>query len=418
MPELTNPLRRQILHLDIDAFLASIEQILEPSLMGKPVAVGFGCVASRSYEAKAKGVHTAMSMQEARLRCPDLIIRDGDARVVEQFRERVAGLMRERIPLVEVCSLDDMYGDLTGLPLVQREGAVALAKDLRRVVRAATHLSVAQGIGPSKVVARMATVHAKPGGILEIAPSDVIEFLDTHEIDALPGVGRKTAALLHDLNVHTVAELRAVDLLLLERTFGKRGRDLYWRSRGRDAAPRDDHSSPVRVDDSTRTISRETSFSGTDEREFLFGMLAYLLDRAAADLRGRALQSRRVFVRVRFVDGQGTELSASLKRGTCRTDLLLDLARGLLERELDARRVLVRLVGVTLAALTERVEARQALLFDDGEAVARDDLFAAIDALRNRHGFGMLVLGEAATLLGRLPNGKGGFRLRTPSLSQ
>ena len=109
---------RLILHLDIDAFLASVEQIVEPALRGRPVVVGSGCVASRSYEAKARGVETAMAMSEARRRCPELVVRDGDARQIERFRARVAEVLRGFVPVVEVTSLDDMYGDLTGVQAV------------------------------------------------------------------------------------------------------------------------------------------------------------------------------------------------------------------------------------------------------------------------------------------------------------
>ncbi|MEI7547984.1 MAG: hypothetical protein WCK21_08000 [Actinomycetota bacterium] len=167
---------RRILHLDIDAFLASVEQLRDPSLYGRPVAVGTGVVASRSYEAKARGVATAMPLYEALRRCPDLVVRAGDARLCERYRQRVAETLRQFAPVVEVCSLDDFYADLTGVPLREQQAlcdATAsdgerslrpLCEDVRAAVRAATGLSVAQGVGSTRTVARLATTRAKPGG--------------------------------------------------------------------------------------------------------------------------------------------------------------------------------------------------------------------------------------------------------------
>ena len=147
---------RRILHLDIDAFLASIEQLRDPSLCGRPVVVGTGVVASRSYEAKAAGVETAMPLWEARNRCPELVVCAGDARLAERYRQRVAEVVREYAPVVEVSSLDDLYADLTGVPLrvrqvlddaTARESECSLRElcaSLRSEVRQATGLSVAR----------------------------------------------------------------------------------------------------------------------------------------------------------------------------------------------------------------------------------------------------------------------------------
>lgn len=407
-----------ILHLDIDGFLASVEQILDPALKGQPVAVGSGVVASRSYEAKAQGVETAMSMREALRRCPALVIRDGDAQVVERFRQRVAAVLGDFVPMVEVCSLDDMYADLAGLwELRQARGAVALAQRIREAVRVATGLSVSQGIGSSKTIARMATRHAKPGGILEVPSGGEESFLDPHGIEDLPGVGRRTAELLHALQLNTVCDLRRIDRALLRATFGSRGEDLYWRARGFDSGVGPlPTPSVVAATAPTRSISRETSFEPSDCRDWIFGMLAYLLDRAAAELRSRNFVALRVTVRLRYADGIAGERQRSLRRASDRTDHLVTLAHELCQRMLDERRVLVRLVGVSLGSLGTRRQ-QQGQLFA-GADERRGALYVALDRVRQRHGFGKLVLGNANELLGRLANGDQGFRLRTPSLSR
>jgi DNA polymerase-4 len=416
---------RRILHVDIDAFLASVEQLRDPALLGKPVAVGTGVVASRSYEAKARGVQTAMPLHEAKRRCPELIVRDGDARLVERYRQRVAEVLHTFSPVVEVCSLDDFYVDLTGVPLrVQQalagstavdaeQSLVVLCRELRAQVREHTGLSVAQGLGSTRTVARLATTKAKPGGICEVAAGAERDFLADFPVDAVPGIGPKSAELLLQVGVRTVRELWLVDRELLRRSFGARGDEIWHRCRGLDQAP-------VVATPTLRSISRETSFepraeTASQQRAFLRSLLAYLLDRAASELRQLRLLARTVQVRLRHVDGVTGERARTLREATDRTDACMSIASALLD-ELLARRVLVRLVGVTLTSLAVRQPAQGTLFGDDG--ASRRRLFAAVDAVRARHGFGALVVGDAAGLLGELPAGKHGFRLRTPSLTK
>ncbi|HLQ37882.1 MAG TPA: DNA polymerase IV [Planctomycetota bacterium] len=416
---------RRILHVDIDAFLASVEQLREPSLRGKPVAVGTGVVASRSYEAKARGVDTAMPLAEARRRCPELIVREGDARLAERYRQQVAEVLRSFSPVVEVCSLDDFYADLTGVPLrVQQaitdpttadgeRSLLPLCRELRTAVRGATGLSVAQGIGSTRTVATMATTRAKPGGIFEVPAGGEREFLADFAAADVPGIGRKSLELLTKVGIRTVRELWAVDRELLRQTFGARGEEIWWRCRGLDEAP-------VRATPLLQSISRETSFEpATDDqsqqRDFLRAMLSYLTDRASGELRRHGLRCRTVQVRLRHIDGVHGEKSRSLRAGTDRTDELAALAAALLDALL-VRRVLVRLVGVTLTTFVT-AGAVQGELFGD-QAARRGELFAAVDRIRARHGFGVLLVGESAGLLGKLPHGPHGFKLRTPSLTK
>lgn len=418
-------MERRILHVDIDAFLASVEQLRDPVLIGKPVAVGAGVVASRSYEAKARGVETAMPLHEALRRCPELIVREGDSRLAERYRQAVATVMQQFSPVVEVCSLDDFYADLTGVPLrvaqalagttrsEAEQSLVALCRDLRAEVRRETGLSISQGVGSTRTVARLATTKAKPGGICEVPAGGELEFLADFAVEQVPGIGPKTAAMLHQVGVRSVRELWALDRELLRQSFGARGDELWRRCRGLDDAP-------VEATPTLRSISRETSFeprhdATSQQRDFLRAMLAYLLDRAASELRQQRLSARTVQVRLGHTDGVRQERSRSLPTATERTDALMEPASALLD-ELLLRRVLVRLVGVTLTTLVAERPV-QGRLFDDGGA-ARRRLFAAVDAVRQRHGFGAVVVGASAELLGQLPRGPHGFRLRTPSLSK
>ena len=416
---------RRILHLDIDAFLASVEQLRDPALRGKPVVVGTGVVASRSYEAKARGVATAMPLAEALRRCPDLVVRPGDARLCERYRQRTAETLRLFAPVVEVCSLDDFYADLTGVPLRVQQAlcdATAsdgerslrpLCEDVRAAVRAATGLSVAQGVGSTRTVARLATTRAKPGGICEVPTGHELDFLAEFSVQDLPGIGPKTAEQLASFGIATIRELWAVDRELLRQTFGARGEDIYWRSRGLDDAP-------VRDTPALQSICRETSFEpacddALQQHQLVRAMLSYLVDRASAELRKSQRLCRTIAVRVRHVDGFEGETSRTHKPPTDRTDELVQRAIELLDALLQ-RRVLVRLVGVGLHNLAPRSAVQQGL-FDAGER-ARSKLFDAVDAVRERHGFGSLLVGGASALLGHVPHGKHGFRLRTPSLTK
>jgi DNA polymerase-4 len=416
---------RRILHLDIDAFLASVEQLRDPSLRGRPVAVGTGVVASRSYEAKAQGVTTAMPLHEALRRCPSLVVRAGDARLAERYRQRVAEVLRTFAPVVEICSLDDFYADLTGVPLRVTQALAdatvneaeqslrPLCEDLRAAVRDATGLSVAQGLGSTRTVARLATTRAKPGGICEVPTGHEQDFLADFAVRDVPGIGPKTAEQLATFGIATVRELWVVDRELLRRTFGARGEDIYWRCRGQDDAP-------VRDTPALQSISRETSLEvvGDDalqQHDLVRAMASYLVDRAAAELRRSQRLCRTIAVRIRHSDGHTGETRRTYEPPSDRTDELAQRARLLLD-ELLQRRVLVRLVGVTLQNLVPRT-AVQAGLFDQRER-ARGKLFHAVDAVRARHGFGALLLGESAALLGHVPHGPHGFRLRTPSLTK
>jgi DNA polymerase-4 len=248
----------------------------------------------------------------------------------------------------------------------------------------------------------MATTRAKPGGICEVPAGGEVEFLAGFPVEALPGVGPARAALLQQVGVRTVRELCAVDRELLRASFGAAGDELWRRCRGLDDAP-------VQATPTLRSIARETSFAPAahaagQQLPFLRAMLAYLLDRAASELRRQRLLARVVQVRLRHVDGVTGERARTLPEPTDRTDALTAVARDLL-------------VGVTLTGLAPPRPA-QGALFGDGGETARRRLFAAVDAVRARHGFGALVVGEATGLLGVLPAGPHGFRLRTPSLTK
>jgi DNA polymerase-4 len=396
---------RRILHLDIDAFLASVEQVVEPRLRGLPVAVGSGVVASCSLEAKSLGVRTAMAMSRARQICPALLVLPGDAARAARFRDGVERILRRHAPVVERSSLDDFYADLTGLP----DPPAAVARSLRAAVAAATGLSVAQGIGATRTVARLATDRAKPGGIHAVPPGREEAFLGAHPVGRLPGVGRRTAELFARLGVRTVADLRGLGMEVLADLLGRRGEKLWRAATARDL-------DPLRPAHAPRQVSRETSFGEpTGDPDLVEGLVAWLLDRALAALRAGGLRARRLEVVLRFADNRFAALGARLEPPADAFAMVAPRARELLRRAWS-RRLLLRGLGVRLGNLVPAGGVQDGLW--DPVPGRSHRLEAALARIRGKHGFGLVLRGRESLLLGRLPRGREGFRLRTPSLSQ
>ncbi len=407
---------RVVVHADVDAFLASVEQVLDPSLRGRPVVVGGmpgerGIVLSSSYAARALGVRNGMRLRDAARACPAAVFRRGDVHAAMALAARVWAICRRETPLVEVTSLDDAFLDLAG---TARCGGPprAVAERLRRAALGETGLSLSLGIAGTKVLARVAGDLAKPGGILEVPPGTGPEFLAPLPVQALPGVGHATARLLESFHVETVGDLQRVPRELLEETFGAwHGERLHEAARGRDG------DEPVVPDAPPRTVSRETSFAADSaDGRFLEGVLHYLLDRAAAECRARGLRARRVEVRLRYADFAGAARSVTLGEPVDEVRRLWPAAR-LLFRAIRERRVMVRLVGVTLGELAAG-GGRQGGLFTVVEDARARRLAASLDTVRAKHGFGALLAGPEIALLGALEKDARGFVLRTPSLSR
>jgi len=197
-----------ILHLDIDAFFASVEQQKDPRLQGRPVIVGAGVIASCSYEARARGLRAGMPIHHARRMCPEAVVLEGRHEVYRCFTDRIFEMCRDLSPAVETY-LDEAYVDLTGTERLHGP-AGAVGRRLRADIAAATGLSVSVGLGPNRMVAKLAGKAAKPGGVRRVRAAEVDAFLARLPVRQLPGVGRVRNALLNRLNIHTIGDLRVV----------------------------------------------------------------------------------------------------------------------------------------------------------------------------------------------------------------
>jgi DNA polymerase IV len=403
-----------ILHLDADAFFASVEQRDDPQLRGRPVVVGTGVVASCSYEARNWGVRTGMRLSDARRLCHKLLVLPGDYRRYEQAARRMLAVCLEQTPRVEVPALDDLYLDLTQ-PDVD---AAAVAGVLRGQIKGEVGLNTSAGVGTSKLVAAVATQDAKErrtrtraacSPLVVVPAGGESAYLAPWPVETLPGVGPKLLAWLERLNINRVGQLADVPLSVLCGLFGERGRVLRDRARGVDPRPVEPYRSP-------QSVSRCTSFDPrTSDHDFLGAMLDHLLERAASWLRFSGMASRGLTLTLRYGDYR-SEVGRETFRPPCDDETRFkEAARDRFAR-LYQRRLPLRLLGVELSPLQSA--ARPAELFPDAAVERARRLAECKDAIRRQFGFMALLNGSALVLNGRLEKDRENYRLRTPCLTR
>jgi DNA polymerase-4 len=397
-----------IMHVDIDAFFASVEQLRNPHLRGRPVAIGSGVIASCSYEARRFGLRAGMPLHTARKRCPRVIVLEGHYPTYRCFADRVFDLCRQVAPNIETY-LDDVYCDLTGTETLYGPPAET-GRRLKELIRKETGLAVTVGIGSNRTIARIASHLAKPDGLRVVAPGAEEEFLRDLPVKTLPGVGHATHEILQRLNVKTVADLQRMPRESLQALFGANGLALYERCHGRDARTVSEKEIP-------RSISRESAFhcDTMDPRE-IQGMLYYLVERAARTLRQLGLAAARIQTRIRYSDSVDEAAGAALPRGTILDREIFEAALDLLTR-LYRRRVRLHLVGVTLSNFS-LAGPHQMSLFGEKETVKLESLSCCLDELRQRFGHSIVIAGRSLELLGKLRHDSHGYILRTACLTK
>jgi DNA polymerase-4 len=428
-----------ILHADIDAFFASVEQVLNPDLRGRPVIVGGGIegrgvIASCSYEARPFGLTAGMPIFRARELCPDGLYVPPNFPEYNRFAGLVFDILSSVSPSVEQASLDEAYVDLSGcarmyglwsarplsrLPFT-REGegvyrrsdtvpippesrvvladscrwVAGLALAIKRRIRRETGLDVSFGIGSNKLVAKIASDFGKPNGIGLVECGREADFLARLELCDIPGLGRATRNHLLKWNVRTVAEARRLPRALLGEAFGpERGALLYDILRG----SIDDRHGELRIDELPRSISRETTFwTPSSDRGFVESMLFYLTERLGRALRREGLEGRTVQVKLRYQDLARVQCSRSLGEYSDCDDRMFEAARRLLRTHWCRTRRL-RLVGIGLTDLRP-ARSFQTRLFDTrGDRCRRID--RCLDGLRDRFGFGVIQRGPTIELM-------------------
>ena len=396
-----------IFHIDVDAFFASVEQLLTPGLRGRAVIVGSGCIASCSYEARRFGLHAGMSLGRALELCADAVILPGSYQTYRCFAEHIWEICSNYAYSLQTL-LDEAYGDATGLA-GRYGGAVAMARQLQQRVDCEVGLPVSIGLAGNAMLAKLASHAAKPRGVVWIPPGRESEFLDPLPVTDLLGVGPRTAERLEDVNVRTVADLRQLDRHVLQCMFARRGDLLYDRCRGLDPAE-------ICLQTPPKSISRETTFHKPQcDMRWIRGMLFYLSERATLAARAAGLLAGRVETSIRYIDFKGDAASRTLPEPTNCPWRIFDMVAELLTA-LHRRRTALRHVGVTLSKFSPA--ASEARLFETPTDAKRRSLNGTLDAIRNRYGHSSIVAGESISLLGQLKQNDYGFVLRTPSLTK
>jgi len=382
---------RKILHVDMDAFYASVEQRDDPALRGKPLVVGGtsnrGVVAAASYEAREFGVRSAMPMREAYRRCPDLLRVTPRMAHYQAVSKEVFTIFREFTPFVEGLSLDEAFLDITAsLSLFGNE--VGVAQEIKRRIRAQTALNASVGVAPNKLVAKIASDLDKPDGLCVVTEENMRDTLDPLPVRVIPGIGRETLAKLKRVGIASMADLRLAPDRDLEPIFGR------FTARTRDRASGIDQR-PVIASRADKSISAEETFD-TDLAEVaaMNRQLLRLCERTASRLRAKELVAGTLQIKIRQADFSTFSRQRALRPPGCSTDQLYETAKGLLADWLaDRPGARIRLLGVGGSGL---VKDAQPDLFAPQLDAGGTQLDQAVDEIRDR--FGKLSVGRARTL--------------------
>lgn len=378
---------RAVLHVDMDAFYASVEQHDDPLLAGKPVVVGWdggrGVVAAASYEVRRFGVRSAMPMRTARKLCPEAICVRPRMQRYQEVSGVVFGVFREVTPLVQGLSLDEAFLDVTASQELFG-GAVDIARRVKQRIRALTGLTASVGVAPNKLVAKIASDLMKPDGLTVVPGERVREVLDPLSVRRLPGLGRKTGAKVEAAGIHTLGELRSAPDAVLWPLFGRYSAWMRERASGID-------DRPVLPDVEEKSLSAEDTFEhDIGEPRALHGQLARLADLAAARLRARQLMAGCIGVKIRRDDFTTFTRQRAVAPPTCEARAVAGVAGELLGRWLAGNAgAKLRLLGVVLTELTP---AAQLGLFEEARRAGRLD--AALDEAHERFGDRALRRGD------------------------
>jgi DNA polymerase-4 len=381
-----------ILHADLDAFYASVEQRDDPRLRGRPVIVGGGVVLAASYEAKAYGIRTAMSGGQARRLCPHATVVEPRMSAYAEASKAVYRVFEDTTPLVEGLSIDEAFLDVRGMRRLAGT-PFEIAVRLRREVRERVGLPITVGIARTKFLAKVASGVAKPDGLLVVPPDRELAFLHPLPVERLWGVGRVTAEKLHERGITTVGEVAELDEAALVSILGRAaGRHLHALAHNRD--PR-----PVQVGRRRRSIGSQRALGRSPKPAgAVDAVVIGLVDRITRRMRTAKRVGRTVMLRLRFDDFSRATRSHTLSQATAETHTILLTARELLTTAMPIiERHGVTLVGVSVANLEDDRFVQLSLPFDPHSDAALD---AALDEIRDRFGSGAIT---RAVLLGREP---------------
>jgi len=385
-----------IFHVDMDAFFVSVEELYDPSLKGKAVVVGGqrdqrGVVSAASYEARKFGVHSALPLRTAALRCPHAIFLDGHPERYREYSHLVHRVLESFTPKVEMASVDEAYLDMAGSERLWGPPLRA-AHLLHERMKQETGLNCSIGISTSRLVAKVASDQAKPNGVLWVQPGAEAGFLAPLDVRKLPGVGKVTEQKLHELGIQRVGDLARLETSFLERRFGQWGLALAGKSHGLDAGGWFD--SEIGGHEDPKSISHEHTFDeDTADAEKLEATLARLTEKVARRLREHAFHARTVHLKLRDSSFATLTRAKTLPAPTQLDQELIPASRELFRKAWN--RAKVRLIGVGVSGF-ERTEGQLDLLHADQQERARRAL-SAVDRLRDKFGESSVTLASGLT---------------------
>jgi DNA polymerase-4 len=384
-----------ILHIDMDAYYASVEMRERPELADRPVVVGGtpegrGVVAAANYLARSCGVHSAMPAVRAKRLCPQAVFLRPRMELYAQVAEQIREIFLQYTPLVEPLSLDEAFLDVTGSEALFGS-TIEIGRSIKRDIQDRLQLVASVGVAPNKFLAKIASDLEKPDGFVVVDSERVLEFLDPLPIRRLWGVGRVTEETLRQAGVHTIGQVRTMSEAALQAKFGQQGRHLWQLSQGIDDRP----IVPERI---AKSVSHETTFPvDIADKEVLRAWTLELAEQVAWRLRRHELRGRTVQLKVRFSDFETITRAVTLPTPTDVTQEIWQAANELFTHRLPANHRPVRLLGVGVSGFEQSRTERQQTLFDQPERSAQLELDRTTDQIREK--FGSAALGRAGKLL-------------------
>ncbi|EFM32152.1 DNA polymerase IV [Streptococcus mitis] len=345
---LINDLSRKIIHIDMDAFFAAVEIRDNPKLKGKPVIIGSdprqtggrGVVSTCSYEARAFGIHSAMSSKEAYERCPQAVFISGNYEKYKAVGLEIRAIFKRYTDLIEPMSIDEAYLDVTENKLGIKS-AVKIARLIQQDIWQELHLTASAGVSYNKFLAKMASDYQKPHGLTVILPDQAQEFLKQMDIAKFHGVGKKTVEKLHEMGIYTGADLLDVSEVTLIDRFGRLGFDLYRKARGI-------HNSPVKSDRIRKSIGKEKTYGKIlQDEEDIKKELTLLSEKVAHNLSKQDKAGKIIILKIRYTDFSTLTRRKSLSQATQDASQISQTALQLYE-ELAEKEKGIRLLGITV----------------------------------------------------------------------
>lgn len=386
-----------ILHADLDAFYASVEQLLDPSLRGIPMAVGGGVILAASYEARSYGVRAPMNIREARQLCPMLRVVDGHFHRYMDFSEQVMSIIDDFTPVVEQISVDEAFLDVLGtVHLLGRP--TTMGREIRRRVRTEVGLPISIGIASTKFLAKIASARAKPDGMVLVHPETELDFLHALPIEAMWGVGPVTSRRLRSLGIEDIGQLASVPHEVLGKGLGSvTGTSLFALANNRDPRP------VLRGRKAGSVGSQQALGRGLTDLEDMETVIRGLADRVGRRLRRKGRSGATIVVRFRFGGQRRITRSHTLRWPTNSTRAIGSVGVELLRRGRNEVTEAVTLLGVSVSNLANDQYAQLELGFDDGDVTKPGSrlgdqmalLDQEIDTIREKFGNGSLRIGAA-----------------------